>query len=341
MKYPGVIHIHSRHSDGNAEVSNIIKAACKSECNFLIITDHDTLEALPYEGWYDNTILLVGEEITVNEDKGHYLAMKLNNLVNPGQNPQDTIDKVRNQGGIGFIAHPFTASDNSRFHLAPVKWVDWSVEDFDGLEIWNYSHDWIDNFKRYNWITGLLHPDSFINGPVPAALHKWDDLLKYRKVTGLGCVDAHGYFYSYRRMFKTLRTYIILEEPLSFNPHYFNKDKRLIYQALKNGNCYSGYDYLADSSGFSYTADNGQIKVTMGDMINVSSGVSLNIFSPEKSQINLIKDGKLIACKKNTKSMRKHVTGAGVYRVEVYICLNRFKHQVLRPWIFSNPVYIK
>ncbi len=73
--YAGVIHIHSTNSDGQEDLPKIIKAANAAKCDYMLLTDHNTLQALPDEGWYGNTLVLVGEEITVGQDQGHYLAI--------------------------------------------------------------------------------------------------------------------------------------------------------------------------------------------------------------------------------------------------------------------------
>ena len=55
------------------------RLADESGLDFLILTDHNTLRALKegYEGWYNNTLLLVGCEINDKENKNHYLAFDI------------------------------------------------------------------------------------------------------------------------------------------------------------------------------------------------------------------------------------------------------------------------
>lgn len=340
--YAGVIHIHSTYSDGLKDLPEIIKAANKAGCDYMILTDHDTLKALPGEGWYGNTILLVGEEITVGKDQGHYLAMRLTSEVPPHKSPQETINDVIIQGGIGFIAHPFF--DKTKrwiFGLTPVTWQDWNVTGFNGLEIWNYSVDWIENFDGlFAYFQGLICPDSFIDGPSVEVLNKWDELLRYQKVTGIGSVDAHGYFYSYKQMFKTIRTHVLLKEPLSFQSPFFEEDENMIYEALEKGNCYLSYDYPVNAGGFMYAADNGQLQVIMGDELNIGAGVSLKISSPQPGLLRIIKDSQLVASAIGANTLVKTVTEPGAYRAEVFLNTSKCFKAIYRPWIYSNPIYI-
>ncbi|QTL96690.1 hypothetical protein GM661_01230 [Iocasia frigidifontis] len=338
--YAGVIHIHSTYSDGLKKIPDIIQAANEAGCNYMILSDHDTLKGLSKEGWYNNTILLVGEEITIGEDEGHYLAMGFESEIAPHNRPQETIDEVKKQGGIGFIAHPYNKSYFDDFNITSVKWNDWNVIGFNGIEIWNYSHDWIDNFTPLNFLIGLSWPDNFIDGPLSKTLKKWDELLRYQKIIGIGSVDAHGYFYSYKKMFETLHTHLLLEKTLTFQSAFFKKDKSLVYEALKKGNCYLSYDYLANAAGFMYSAKNMQKEVIMGDELNIRTGVVLTISTPEPALLKVIKDGQIIAEKNNTKLLVKKINEPGAYRAEVYLKAFRGFNLKYRPWIFSNPIYI-
>ncbi|MTI85046.1 MAG: hypothetical protein FH756_14410 [Firmicutes bacterium] len=340
--YAGVIHIHSTYSDGLKDLPEIIKAANEAGCAYMILTDHDTLKVLSSEGWYGNTLFLAGEEITVGEGQGHYLAMGLTSEVTPHNSPQETIDDVISQGGIGFIAHPFY--DQTRrwiFGLTPVTWQDWNVNGFTGIEIWNYSKDWIENFgSLFSYLWGVICPDCFIDGPLTEALKKWDELLCYQKVTGIGSVDAHGYFYPYKRMFKTLRTHVLLNENLSFQSSFFENDKNMIYKSLEKGNCYFSYDYLASAGSFMYSADNGRRQVIMGDELSIGAGVSLKISSPQPGLLRIIKNNKLTASAAGTNTLVKTVTEPGAYRAEVFLNIPKCFKEIYRPWIYSNPIYI-
>ncbi|MGB3933520.1 MAG: histidinol-phosphatase, partial [bacterium] len=121
-------------------MQEILRAAHKCRLDYVIITDHNTL--LPREvlgeGWYGNVLLLFGQEIS--PEKNHYLALDLKKAVPPQADPQSYIKAVKEQGGIGFIAHPADRG-NSFFQIPPYPWADYAVAGFDGIEIWNYFSD--------------------------------------------------------------------------------------------------------------------------------------------------------------------------------------------------------
>ncbi len=339
--YAGVIHVHSTYSDGLKDVRKIVKAANRAGCDFMILTDHNTLKALPEEGWHKKTALLVGEEISVGKRGGHYLAMRLSSEVTPRQSHQETIDEVSAKGGVGFIAHPFSNDGRSIFRLTVTPWQEWSAEGFNGLEVWNYSHDWIENlFGPFFIPIGLIRPDLFIDGPPEETLKKWDELQSRSKVYGIGSVDAHGYFYSYKRMFKTLRTHVLLKEPLSFQLASFEKDKHSIYQALENGNCYLSYDYLSGGSGFIFTAQNGWSGAIMGDELCLGPETYMKVSAPRAGLLRIIKNGRVVASAGNTRSLIKKVQEPGAYRAEVFLDTFVGLRRRRQPWIFSNPIYV-
>lgn len=339
--YAGIIHVHSVYSDGLSSVKKIMQDAQKAKCDFLVLSDHDTLRALPQEGVYGKTLLLVGEEITVGKNQGHYLAMNLAVKVDPHLSAQETINRVSMQGGLGFLAHPFAKTYRRILALTPVTWKNWDVTGYTGLEIWNYSQNWKDNLHGLlAFPSKVICPRSFHNGPLPAALKTWDHLLRHQKVTGLGSVDAHGIIYSYQDMFKTLHTHVLLKKALSFQSSSFQEDKKMIYQALKEGNCYLSNDYVTNATGFSFIGDNGEHQAIMGEKLSLGKGVLLTVSSPEPAVLRIVREGKVIARRTNSRELTHNVQEPGAYRAEVFC--RSFKGMVrrYRPWIFSNPVYV-
>ena len=126
--YAGVIHLHSAYSfDGRAPIPEILAAARKCGIDVLLLTDHSTLRAREdgFEGWRDGILLIVGEEIAPRFN--HYLAFGLGEAVacaerEPDLPPQAYIDRVRDGGGMGFIAHP-DHTGTAMFHVKHYPWT--------------------------------------------------------------------------------------------------------------------------------------------------------------------------------------------------------------------------
>ncbi len=346
IEYVGVAHIHSLFSDGTGEIPEIAKFAEESNLDFLLITDHNTLRGLQegYEKWYGKTLCLIGCEINDRENKNHYLAFGIDQAYSTRLSAKDYVRKVKEAGGIGFLAHPHEKRNHLKEH-PPYPWVDWSIEDFDGVEIWNHMSEWMENLTEQNKYTSFLHPLRSIVAPPPETLKLWDDLNLKRKVVGIGGVDAHahkqnlfGFFeveiFPYKVLFKSIHIHLLLLEPLvrGNTKQKLAKSKAAIYEALGYGRSFIANDYHADSKGFEFYAKSGKKKFYMGDSISLSEKVTLSITLPVKSaEIRIIRNGKVIAEFDSDKA-EFEVKKAGAYRVEV--------HYQNKAWLFSNHIRI-
>lgn len=346
--YAGVIHFHSAYSfDGRTPVAEIIRAANKSGVDFLLLTDHSTLQARKdgFEGWQDGTLLIVGEEIAPRFN--HYLAFQLEESVTnagdlPDMPPQSYIDRVRNQGGMGFIAHP-DHEGTSLFHVKHYPWTDWSVSGYTGLGIWDFMTDWQNSLSGYlRAILSYAFPAFFLRGPSSNTLARWDVLTQERRLVGIGELDNHdtlkrilGFnlsMFPYTRVFRLIRTHILTDGPLSGNS---SADIATLFDALRNGRVYVALDYYRSSAGFTvFLTEEGRC-ATMGDEFVLHNSAELKISVPYRARIRIIRNGNLYH-QATGKEFSVKISEPGVYRIEAYLKVFSGVH----PWIFSNPIYI-
>ena len=176
--YTGVIHFHSSFSfDGHVALDKIIEAAAKNNIDFLMLTDHDHLRAREdgWEGWKGKVLLIVGQEISPRFN--HYLGFNINKAIvstedAQGIPPQQYIDQVNNSGGFGFIAHP-DHEGTKTFHVKHYPWVDWSVDGYTGIGVWDFMTDWQSNLQRYlPSLISFFFPAFFLHGPRRITLAK-------------------------------------------------------------------------------------------------------------------------------------------------------------------------
>lgn len=346
FEYIGAIHMHSVFSDGSGEVPQIANFADEIGLDYIILTDHNTLRALDegYENWFGNTLCLVGSEINDKENKNHYLAFGINKTYSTRISAKEYVRKIKEDGGIGFLAHPHEKREHMKEHPA-YPWVEWDTEDFNGIEIWNHMSEWMENLTEDNKYQAFLHPLRTIAAPQKETLKLWDELNLKRKVVGIGGVDAHAHKYNllgfleveifpYKVLFKSIRTHILLKNELipDNSEESIQHSKKTIYDALADGKCFFANDYHADSKGFRFFAESDDKIYQMGDNINSSSKIKLRVLLPvEEAEIKLIRNGEEIA---NTfgNSADFFIESDGVYRVEVYI------HK--KAWIYSNHIRI-
>ncbi len=337
--YSGAIHIHTKCSDGSGRLHEIVTDAHSTALDFIIITDHNTLCYFDKgrEGWYDNLLVLVGEEVT--HRKGHCLAMNIRRSVAPKNgNPRIYLRDIKEQGGLSFIAHPHLAK-NVVFRIKNCAWRDWSINSFTGMEIWSYMTDWVQHLKPSNFISHCSIPDRFISGPFKATLKQWDHLSQMRRVVAIGGIDAHARvilpfglkkIFPYKDLFETVRTYV-LAPPLPEDD--FRTAKSMIYDALAQGHCFAANSRLRDPRGFSYICrlpDNRTL--LQGDETMYEPGCRLECSLQSEARIRLLRNGKTVIDHVSREvSLCPHAPG--VYRVEIF--LDR------TPWIFSNPIYLR
>ena len=117
-----VVHLHSLYSDGTGTVPEIARAARRAKADVVLLTDHDTLEAKRRgeEGWHDDVLVLVGQEVSPR-GRNHYLAFGLDHEIDhEGLDAAGICRAVRDAGGFGFAAHPFSHG-SSRFKASSAR----------------------------------------------------------------------------------------------------------------------------------------------------------------------------------------------------------------------------
>lgn len=351
-EYAGNMHMHTPYSDGTGSHAEIARAAIKAGLDFVIVTDHNVwVDGL--EGYYGLTpqqhvLLLVGEEIhhTQRDPQGNHLLAygAEQELAQHAPDPQTLVNAVDEAGGFCYLAHPID-KPLPEFNELGFPWEDWEIEGYTGIELWNYMSE----FKTA--LTGKLravqtafNPEKVIDGPFPEALALWDQLLSEGKpVKIIGGADAHATTYSmsfftrvvfpYEYLFRCVNTHILA--PRAFTGDY-DHDKRLVLNALRDGNAFVGYDLPASTRGFRFSAQGHNTRAVMGGRVRIGHGITLQIASPQIADIRLLKDGEIIMRETEGTHCVYIARKPGVYRVEVYLDYKGKK----RGWIFSNPIWI-
>ena len=335
-EYVGSIHIHSNYSDGLRPIPEIAKIAEKSGLDFLLFADHMTLEPIKMgmERWFGPVLSIIGYEINDPENKNHYLVYGLKEVLPRNLSAQEYVRQAHDAGAIGFIAHP----DEKRSALPdypPYPWLAWDAEGYNGIEIWNHSSEWLERLTHSNKYFRILHPLSYLQGPEPETLARWDEQNRTRVMSGIGGTDAHAYpcrfgpitiyVFRYKVLFKGIRTHVILEEKLTKD---VIQAKNEVLQALKNARCFISNHRWGNAHGFQFNAFSGDNRWLMGDTVK-SDSVSFEVKMPLPGKISLLRDGKVVATAEGTElSYFAAITGA--YRIEV-----RRKD---KPWIYSNHI---
>jgi hypothetical protein len=315
-----VVHLHSLHSDGTGTVEEIARAGARAGAEVVLLTDHDTMAAEP--GWYGDVLVLVGCEVSPKR-RDHYLAFGLPDpLDHRGMSGVEIARAVRERGGFGFAAHPFSRG-SERFRQQPMPFED--LSEVDGIEVWSFVSDLVEHVDSVRGaLRFLLSPERLVTGPPEDNLRRWDELNRERRVIGIGGIDAHQFgkrlpgglvlrLMGYARSFRQLRTHVWTEELVTGDLEH---DQAQVLGALRAGRCYIAVDHLAPPAGFAFWAD--------GD------GVHARV--PRPASLRLLRDGAEVTRLESAASLDHAAAEPGSYRAEARLGG--------RVWILSNPVRV-
>lgn len=326
VDYKGVVHVHSflgGHSAGT--FGEIISAAQANQLQFVVMTEHTEKDfdtaALTLKDTHGGVLFINGNEVSeANGDR---------RLDLPGE--------------ISIVAYP-------------EEFKSWDSARFDGVEVYNVFtnargvnpvvafFDVLWSQRSYPALIFALYfqrPDE--------SLKRWDQALARSKLIATAGNDAHAnvgvslndssgnkllgiQLDPYETSFRLVRLHVLTESK--------TLDTAGLLEALKVGHCFVGFDFLADSSGFSFEAENpGELKI-QGDEISLQSQTRLRVHTPVPSRILVLKDGAVFLDETGIANKELVITERGVYRVEVYLPqLGSLVAQ--KPWIISNPIYVR
>ena len=128
------LHVHTRFSkDSTSSIEKIIQHCLKIGINCLAITDHDTIAgALEMKRRAPFTII-VSEEVLTNQ--GEIIGYFLNEMVPPNLSPEETVKRIKEQGGLVCIPHPIDRfRPHSRLKPSALKRI---LPDVDIIEAYN------------------------------------------------------------------------------------------------------------------------------------------------------------------------------------------------------------
>lgn len=343
VRVPGVVHVHTTLSDGAATPDEVIAAARAAGLKFVVITDHNNLDAKKWEGYHDGVLVIVGTEISTTA--GHVLGLGIPDpVLRFSGDAWDALDDVYSMRGAAFAAHPTSPRPDFR-------WTGWDLPGPWGLEVINGDSQW----RAAGWLrlarTLALYPlnrEYALLGsltPPMEALARWDALLARRPASAIAGADAHGQvplgkdralgFPSYVSLFNVARNHVLLSRPLTGDAQV---DGPAIVLALALGRSFVGLDALAPAAGFSFTTAGGpdpaRVPWSMGDLVPPEPGLRLHAGGrvPEHARLTLLRDGRAIA--EAERAIDVEVPGPGVYRVEA-----RLPGWEV-PWVVSNPISV-
>lgn len=100
------LHTHSQASpDGGLNKKHYEQALQKNLLDFIAVTDHNSTELARELQAELGKRIIVGEEISAKE--GEIIGLFLKKAIPPHLTAKETIHRIRDQGGLVYIPHPF------------------------------------------------------------------------------------------------------------------------------------------------------------------------------------------------------------------------------------------
>lgn len=345
----GVVHAHTRYSDGRGSVRDVVEAARAAGARFAILADHDTLQPMSdgWSGYWGSTLLIVGVEI--RSDRGYLLALGLPpDFQVPDRSSDAMLDAIQRAGGLAFAIHP------THPYLG---WDNWDHAGLTGLEVMNlhglsrqaasipallsFGMHYMRRKRQSAMDLLAIRPDG--------ELSRWDQLLAHRRIAGLASADAHGHIRfgrgyleapTYEESFRLVQTQLVLREPLSGGQA---EDQEIVLRALRDGRCRLAYAHRGDASRFSFYYYGGGTYATEGEEVIQDPGGMICVDCPvDRATHRLFRNGVPAGAGEGRRVAFK-ITAPGAYRLETDLydfSRGRLRFGV-RPWLFSNPIYVR
>lgn len=319
--YKAVLHVHAedaKHTGGTR--MQVLEAAKKTGVRIVFWTDHRGPLPETWRGMRDGVLFVAGSE----DDNG--------TLRFPGETNE-----------LSSVALKFLSHIEERY--------DAPADGLDGMEISNRHTDAVldkslENFlrdsagdpARWSLVAEMVkrYPDELFacaTSYQAKILGKWDLITSARPFVGIGANDAHQNqtiagitFDPYEVSFRNLSTHILARE----------LTEPSVRQSLAEGHVYVSHDWLCDPAGFAFGAVNNLGVFPMGDPVPMAGATRLMALAPVPARFKLLHNGKVVYESSGT-NLNFSAKELGTYRVEAWLTVAGTE----RPWIYSNPVYLK
>lgn len=353
----GIVHVHSRASDGRGALDEIAAAAARARLQFVIVTDHGDATRPPVPPSYRSGVLLI-DAVEISTRGGHYVALGLPQAPYAlGGDAVDVVEDVHRLGGFGIAAHP----DSPK---AELRWQDWNAP-IDGVELINSDTSWRAHAFGGGAVSKWLLLRTLLAYPVrpaeamaqlftdnTALRAAWTAASVTRPVIALAGADAHAKLAlrdtepgdnsysipipSYESSFESLSVHVVPTRPFTGDG---TTDAAALLEGLRAGHSFVAIDGWASPAAFSFTATRGERRVRAGDTLEAGEPLTLQVRSNAPGGWSTIvwKGAERLA-ERAEQEFDLAVSGEpAVYSVEV----RRPDADGQPAWITSNPIYVR
>ncbi len=376
--YRAVMHTHSLLShDSRSPLQEVLAGAKAAGVRIILFNEHPAPHydyvTDGHRGMFDGILVLPGAET------GGYLAYPTRSLKDEStDSPQAFCDLVRRDDGLIFLCHleerldwqiqGITGNEIYNTHadlkndaklltrlqnpltlltLAPL--VEKFPQEMFGALL-DYPQDYLARWDQLCQIarhTGVAGNDSHHNTGASAVL---TELGKIKVLDGVGepiteldpekvtllkalikdrkpgdrvfAIDLDPY----ERSFRHVSTHLLLPA----------QTPEAVHEALQNSRAYVAFDWLGDPTGFVLQAETADQHWPVGSELSLTTGLKLRGAATLPGFWRLLRNGQEVTTAMG-REWEHPVTEQGIYRVEVWLNIAGER----RPWILSNPIYVR
>jgi predicted metal-dependent phosphoesterase TrpH len=136
-------HCHTNASKDSLTTPADLVAACRRKgIDRVVVTDHNTIAGARLAQALDPERVIVGEEIMTT--RGEILAAFVSEEIPRGLTPQETIQRLRDQGAFISVSHPFDSMRSGGWHEPHLLEI---LPYVDAIEVYN-SRCMLPHFNR-------------------------------------------------------------------------------------------------------------------------------------------------------------------------------------------------
>jgi predicted metal-dependent phosphoesterase TrpH len=177
-------HIHSTYSsDSTASPRNIVKKARSIGLDAIAVADHNTIKGslatIEEAKNCKDFVVVPGMEISSN--KGHIVALGIKEDVKQGLSPEETVETIRELGGIAIAAHPFVSYREGLCDNVKELDID-AIETLNSRYVFGYSNWRAKNLAEKRNLPEIGSSDAHFLGAIGSCVTELEANFNYESI---------------------------------------------------------------------------------------------------------------------------------------------------------------
>ncbi len=144
------MHVHTSCSpDSLIDVDDLLETCDRSGIDYVAVTDHDTADCALKLHEQEPSRIIVGEEIHTTD--GEITGLFLKETIPPQLSPIETVERIKQQGGLVYLPHPFDRMRGSVLQQSAIDriWKEIDIREvFNSRSVLRWSNRRASNFAR-------------------------------------------------------------------------------------------------------------------------------------------------------------------------------------------------